>query len=53
MHIHTNACIEHDVEDMGDDGDGNGYQAWDYYTCKITGETHRTLREFNIEQEED
>lgn len=36
-HVHTDKCIEQDVVDLGDDGDG--YQAFPILVCSVTGET--------------
>jgi hypothetical protein len=43
-HTHTADCIYEDILDLGDDGDG--YVAYPFYVCKITGEEHKTFNEF-------
>lgn len=39
-HYHTRQCLDMENEDGG----------YSYYTCRVTGETHRTIGEFQIEE---
>lgn len=45
-HVHSLQCLEHDIEDLssasGDDG------SFEYWTCQVTGETHKNLTEFGL-----
>jgi hypothetical protein len=44
-HEHDLDCLEQDVEDMTN---ASGGEAWTYLSCKVTGETHKTLEEFGL-----
>lgn len=44
-HVHTFECIEQVVEDYTN---ANGGTAYLYYSCTVTGETHRYMGEFEI-----
>ena len=44
IHIHTIDCIKEDITDLGDDGDG--YEAYSDFTCDVTGESHKSIKEF-------
>lgn len=47
-HQHTLECLEEDVEDMTN---ASGGDAWVYFSCRVTGESHRTVAEFKIEED--
>lgn len=46
-HYHTHSCLEMETEDYTN---SKGGEAWTYYSCKVTGESHRSVAEFQIEE---
>ncbi len=44
-HQHDGECIEQDVEDFTD---AEGGEAYTFYVCSVTGESHRTVKGFEL-----
>lgn len=49
-HVHDSTCIEQDTEDYTD---ASGGFAYTYFTCNVTGESHRNYEDFGLGYERD